>query len=55
MNDKKPATKRRSVSKARLYKELQATLEAKNIGDGDSVEVLMNAIKDDIITEALKK
>ncbi len=54
MTDKTP-TKRRSVSKARLYKELEATLEAHDIGPDAPVGKLMDTLKDDIVSEALAK
>jgi ssDNA-specific exonuclease RecJ len=55
MTDKpaKPA-KRRSVSKARLYKELEAAVETHQMTTGQTIKELMDAIKDDIVTEALK-
>ena len=55
MSNTKTTPKKRSVSKARLYKELEATIEAKNIGLDAPVGTLMESIKDDIVTEALSK
>lgn len=49
-----PKPKRRAVSKARLYKEIESALEAHNVGADVSVSVLLDKIKDDIVTEALK-
>jgi hypothetical protein len=54
MTTEKKAVKRRSVSKARLYKELEAAVETHNLGLGATITELMEAIKDDIVTEALK-
>ena len=53
-NDK--PTKRRSVSKARLYKEILAsTVEHFNTEQTETLTVadLLDAIKDDIVDEAL--
>lgn len=56
MTDNKKTTKRRSVSKARLYKEIVAATERHFGGtdSGPSVEELLDAIKDDIVNEAIK-
>ncbi len=51
------ATKRRSVSKARLYKEILASsVEHFNTEQTKTLTVadLLDAIKDDIVDEALK-
>ena len=53
----KTPVKRRSVSKARLYKEILAAVGEKfQSSDGTSVTVkeLLDALKDDIVDEALK-
>lgn len=50
----KAPKKRRSVSKARLFKELNATINGYGLKETDTIETLMEAIKDDIVTEALK-
>ena len=52
--EKKAPTKRRAVSKARLYKEIVAAT-AVHFGEnsGPTVEELLDAIKDDIVTEAI--
>ena len=47
-------TKRRSVSKARLFKEINASVKAHNLNDGDDIATLLDAIKNDIVEEALK-
>ncbi len=54
MTDKKAPTKRRAVSKARLYKEIVASAK-EHFGEnaGPSVEELLDAIKDDIVNEAI--
>ena len=54
MTTEKKATKRRSVSKARLYKELEAAIGAHGLDETATVHELMEAIKNDIVTEALK-
>ena len=54
MTDKTKPIKRRSVSKARLYKELEAAVEAHGLTDTSPIGDLLDAIKDDIVTEALK-
>lgn len=57
MTDKKATpTKRRAVSKARLYKEIVASVENHfgPIGTNDpTVNELLDAIKDDIVNEAI--
>ena len=52
---KKVPVKRRGVSKARLFKELKATINGFELKETDTIETLMDAIKDDIVTEALGK
>ena len=54
MTDKKAPTKRRSVSKARLYKEIVASAKD-HFEDVNSPTVteLLDAIKDDIVAEAI--
>ncbi len=46
--------KRRSVSKARLYKEITAAVHVHNLNDEDDISTLLDAIKNDIVEEALK-
>ena len=48
------ATKRRSVSKARLFKEITASVKGHNLNADDSIGTLLDAIKNDIVDEALK-
>ena len=55
MTDKATPRKRRAVSKARLYKELESAVNTHNIPTDSPIELLMNAIKDDIVDEALGK
>ena len=47
-------TTRRSVSKARLYKEIKAAVTVHKLEDGAPIIDLLDAIKDDIVDEALK-
>ncbi len=54
MTDKTP-TKRRSVSKARLYKELEATINTHALEYEDNIGKLMETLKDEIVSEALGK
>ena len=57
MTDKAKPRKRRAVSKARLYKEILAsTVEHFNTEQTETLTVadLLDAIKDDIVDEALK-
>jgi len=52
----KKATKtRRSVSKARLYKEIVAAVDFHDLTDITTVNDLLEAIKNDIVDEALTK
>ncbi len=54
MTTDKP-TKRRAVSKARLYKEIVASTKAHFADNsGPTVDELLDAIKDDIVNEAIK-
>ena len=55
MTDKKTPTKRRAVSKARLYKEIVAamTTHFDGPGSGATVDELLDALKDDIVQEAI--
>ena len=54
MTDKKAPTKRRAVSKARLYKEIVAiTKERFGEGAGPTVDELLDALKDEIVNEAI--
>ncbi len=54
MTDQKP-TKRRAVSKARLYVEIQNAVVGHALTESATVEELLNELKDDIVTEALGK
>lgn len=54
MTTPKAPIKRRSVSKARLYKELEASTKEHGLVPESTIGELMDAIKDDIVTEALK-
>ena len=53
--DKKAPTKRRAVSKARLYKEIVASTEFhfESLSAKPTVDELLDAIKDDIVNEAI--
>ena len=53
--EKKAPTKRRAVSKARLYKEILASAQEHfDYPAGEpTVSELLDAIKDDIVTEAI--
>ncbi len=46
--------KRRSVSKARLYTELQAEMSAREIGPDQSIAKLLDALRDAIVEEAVR-
>ena len=57
MTDKaKTPTKRRAVSKARLYKEIVAAVETHfdGLNSGATVDELLDALKEDIVNEAIK-
>ncbi len=53
MTDTKP-TKRRAVSKARLYKEIQNAVVEHALTESGTVEELLNELKNDIVEEALR-
>ncbi len=46
-------TKRRSISKARLYKELVSTIAHHDLGVDTTVGKLMDVLKDEIVNEAV--
>jgi hypothetical protein len=53
--EKKATGTKRSVSKARLLKELLATMVAHDFGSDQPIAALEQAIRDDIVTEAMNK
>jgi hypothetical protein len=53
--EKKVSGTKRSVSKARLLKELLATMVAHDFGSDQPIAALEQAIRDDIVTEAMNK
>ena len=55
MGNEKTEPKRRSVSKARLYKEIKASVTVHGLGTDDLITSLLDAIKEDIVDEALTK
>ncbi len=54
MKDETPS-KRRIVSKARLLKELLATIDTHGLNPEDQLQKLIQAIRDDIVTEQMNK
>ncbi len=54
MKDETPS-KRRSVNKARLLKELLATIDTHGLNPEDQLQKLIQAIRDDIVTEQMNK
>ncbi len=53
MTDNKAPRKRRSVSKARMYKELDALLNEYGLGNSSTVEELLNALRTAIVKDAI--
>jgi len=53
-NEEKLVIKRRSVSKVRLYKELDSIVKAKELNASTlTLEAFMNVLKDEIVIEAI--
>ncbi len=55
MNKEATPSKRRSVSKARLLKEVIATVEEYKLTDSDPISSLIGAVEKSIIAEAMAK
>ncbi len=55
MNKEATPSKRRSVSKARLLKEVLATVEEYKLTDSDPISSLIGAVEKSIIAEAMAK
>ncbi len=50
----KPKTKRRSVSKARLYKELEAFCSEHGVAHDQPISVVLDELKEAIVADAIK-